>query len=537
MIPFRFIDGAPMRPYQLRTAHKIFTGNSGDGTAVIVDMGLGKTIAVLHGIAELINWRQLDKPVLIVAPIAVCNTVWRQEALGWSSTTWLQFSLLRGSVSSRRLALYRPAHIYLVNPELLDWLYKELRGSWDRFDMLVVDESSMFKAHNGKRFKLLTNYGDRHTVRDEAGKTVKDETGKAILVGPHKFKRSVIMTGTPAPTSLLNLWAPMYIVDHGKRLHSQFDTYKERFFYKTAQVAEHTFKFEVSPDELEVRPEWMPKDGAPIKIHELIADVTVELSAEDYGMLPETIGDASKGEIPETHIHKIDLPVHIREFYDRMEKEALIELGKDFVMAANGGAKSMLCHQMANGFIYKNDDFGQNVTEHLHDYKLKELVDLIDRIDNNVIVTYHFKADKERIVNALTAANISFGILTSKNSEAMLKLWNGGHLPVMLLHPQSAGHGINAQMGGHHIIWFSQIWSLERYMQTNARIARSGQKNIVGIHHIVAHKTVDELMLMMYKERGDTQTKFRAALRKYQDLRGWNVRDIADFEKELEAVL
>jgi SNF2 family DNA or RNA helicase len=158
-------------------------------------------------------------------------------------------------------------------------------------------------------------------------------------------------------------------------------------------------------------------------------------------------------------------------------------------------------------------------------------------IDNNVIVTYHFKADKERIVHALNEAGISHGILTSRNSEQMLKLWNAGKVPVMLLHPQSAGHGINAQMGGHHIIWFSQIWSLERYMQTNARIARSGQKNIVGIHHIVADKTVDDLMLMTYKERGDTQTKFRAALRKYQDLRGWNVRDLADFEKQLEDVL
>jgi len=449
----------------------------------------------------------------------------------------MRFSLLRGTIPQRRLALYRPAHVYLVNPEMLGWLFKELRQTWDRFDVLVVDESSMFKAHNGKRFKLLTNYGDRHFVRDAEGKVVRDADGIGTRIGPHKFKRTVIMTGTPAPTSLLNLWAPMYIVDHGKRLHADYEVYKERFFYKAGQVADHQWRTEINPDELEVRPEWMPKDGAPIKIHELIADCTVELSAEDYGILPATIGDASKGDIPDTHVHKIELPDHIRAFYDQMEKEALIELGKDFVMAANGGAKSMLCHQMANGFIYKNDDYGQNKTEHLHDYKLEMLVELIETIDNNVMVTYHFKADKERIVNALNAANISYGILTSKNSEQMLKLWNGGNLPVMLLHPQSAGHGINAQMGGHHIIWFSQIWSLEKYMQTNARIARSGQKNIVGIHHIVANRTVDELMLMTYRERGDTQTKFRSALRKYQDLRGWNTRDITDFEKQLESVL
>ncbi len=528
-----------MRPYQLRASHKIFTGTNArdgtkDGTAIILDMGLGKTIIVLQSIVELIQFGVIRKPVLIVAPIAVCNTVWRQEAAGWSTTRGLRFSLLRGTVEKRRLGLYRPAHIYLVNPELLEWLYREMRETWDRFDMLVIDESSMFKSHTSKRFKLLSNYGDRHTIKDEHGKSVRDKQGKPILVGPHSFRRVVIMTGTPAPTSLLNLWAPMYLVDHGRRLHKRFEDYRDRFFHREGQVADHIHKYGINDDELEVREEWMPKDGAPTKIHELIADATVELGAEDYGILPQTIGDASKAPIPATHLHYIELPPEIRVLYDMMEKEALIELGKDFVMASHGGTKSMLCHQMANGFIYHDDDRGQQLTEHLHNAKIEKLLELIDLIDSNVVITYHFKADKDRIVAALHKANISFGVLTAKNSEKMLPLWNHGNLPVMLLHPQSAGHGINAQAGGHHLIWYSQIWSLERYMQTNARLARSGQKNIVGIHHIAALKTVDDLMLMTYLERGDTQTKFRSALRKYQTLRGWG---IAEPRRVLEDVL
>jgi len=328
----------------------------------------------------------------------------------------------------------------------------------------------------------------------------------------------------------------MFLVDHGKRLHTSFEQYRERYFYKEAQVADHVYRYGMPESELEVRPDWMPKDGAPVKIHEMIADVAVELNGEDYGILPQTIGDASKAAIPPSHLHYIELPGDIRALYDQMEKEALIELGKDFIMAANGGAKSMLCHQMANGFVYNTDDLGVQRTEPMHDLKLDMMVDLIDQIDSNVVITYWFKADKERIIRRLTKEGISYGVLTSKNSERMLALWNSGKLPAMLLHPQSAGHGINAQMGGHHVIWLSQIWSLEKYMQTNARVARSGQKHIVGIHHIVARKTVDDLMLLTYLERGDTQTKFRKALAKYQAMRGLGI-GLPDFNRKLEDVL
>lgn len=527
MIPYRLNDGAPMRPYQMAAAHKIFTSTPDAGTPLILDMGLGKTAIVLTAIKDLITWGRLTKPVLVVAPILVCETVWRQEARIWSHTTDLTFSLLRGSPWHRRFKLHRPADVYLINPEGLEWLHKEIRGDWSVFDMLVVDESSVFKVHTGKRFKLLTNYGDRHAQKGPDGRALRDEQGNLILVGPNRFKYTVIATGTPAPTSLLHLWPQMYIVDSGARLHKEFDTYRDRFFFKTAQVAEHTFKWEVADEELEVRPEWQPKDGAPEKIHELIADITVELDGAAYGVLPETIGDASKGEVPPSHLHFVELPNDARQYYDKMEKEALIELEKDFVIAANGGAKTMLCWQIANGFMYWRDQVGDQQTEPMHDAKLDKLVELIDMIPGSVIVTYYFKADYARITKRLADEKIPFSTLggNCKNPGKIIEEWNQGKIPVLLLHPQAAAHGVNLQFGGHQIIWYTMIWSLERYLQTIARVARSGQKHICGFHHIVARGTLDEVMLNMLGHRGDVQDRFRAALRAYQKLRGWAVDD------------
>lgn len=523
--PYRLNDHAPMRDYQLASAHRIFTGTQDDGTPVILDMGLGKTVIVLTAIKDLIMWGLITKPVLVVAPILVCETVWRQEARLWSHTGDLRFSLLRGQPFHRRYRLRQPADVYLINPEGLDWLFKEIRGDWSVFDMLVVDESSIFKTSAGKRFRLLTNYGDRHAIKGENGKALRDEAGQLVHIGPHRFKRTVICTGTPAPTSLLHLWPQMYIIDAGKRLHTKFETYRDRFFFKTAEVAEHTFKWEVSEEELEVRPEWQPKDGAPEKIHELIADVTVELDGAAYGVLPDTIGDASKGDVPPTHLHYVELPPDARAYYDKMEKDALVELGQDFVIAANGGAKTMLCWQIANGFMYWRDTVGNQQTEPMHNAKLDALVDLIDRIPGSVIVTYYFKADYERIVTRLHKEGIAFATLGGgcKNPTKVIDDWNTGRTGVLLLHPQAAAHGVNLQIGGHQIIWYTLIWSLERYLQLNARVARSGQKYICGFHHIVARGTLDELMLKMLAMRGDTQTRFRAALRAYQALRGWSV--------------
>lgn len=526
--PYRLIDGKEARDYQMRAAAKIFTGagdgDERDGTATIIDMGLGKTFIALQAIADLFQWRRINRPVLIIAPILVAETVWRQEAAAWNTTNWLTFSLLRGNKAEREKALATGAHCYLINPELLGWLHDRINGDWSLFDMLVVDESSAFKSPTSKRWKLLADSSKERIIKDRAtGKQLKDATGRLVRQHAHRFKRVVILTGTPAPTSLLNLWPQVYLLDQGKRLHTTFQTYRDRYFYKEGQVADHVYRYGIGEDEFEVRPDWMPKDGAPIKIHELMADLTVELNAADYGILPATIGDASKGDVPPTHKHLIELPPDIRELYDAMERDALIELGKDFIMAVNGGAKSLLCEQISSGFVYRTDEYGQQHTEHLHNLRLDKMEEVLDSINANTLLLYHFVADRLRIIERLTAHKRPFAVLSKKEGKEVIEHWNKGQIPLMLLHPQSASHGLNLQDGGHNLLWYAPQWSNERYQQTNARLARSGQTGVVGIHHIVANKTVDELKLLMYRTRGDNQTRFRQALRAYQALRGWGI--------------
>jgi hypothetical protein len=239
-------------------------------------------------------------------------------------TRHLTFGLIRGNERERAFALARPADVYLINPEGLKWLHKYLRGDWSHFDAMLIDESSMFKDNRSQRFRVLSNYGTQAHLRDPfTGKSFgKDSDGHIITVPPHRFVRSGVLTGTPSPSSMQNLWAPYYLVDHGERLHRKFDTFRNRFFHKTQMVAEHVHKYDINDEEAESRPDWQARNGAPERIHELIADITVELNAEDYGVLPKTIGDASKDStdpVPPSHKHYVDLPPALRKQYDMLE--------------------------------------------------------------------------------------------------------------------------------------------------------------------------------------------------------------------------
>jgi hypothetical protein len=542
--PDRFLTGNivatgdAMRAYQVRAAFQLYAGypirdmasgkfiigRERNGTAIHIDMGLGKTII---GLTAIVNWIAhgiITRPVLVVAPVKVCETVWRQEARDWTHTRHLTFSLIRGDEKARAFALARPANVYLINPELLQWLHKYLRGNWGLFDAMLIDESSMFKDNRAKRFRVLSNYGTQAALKDPfSGYALKDSDGHTVKIPPHRFVRSGVLTGTPSPQSYQNLWAPFYLIDHGERLHKKFDTYRSRFFHKTQQVAEHVHKYDINDEEDEARPDWQARTGSPERIHELIADVTVELNAEDYGVLPQTIGDASKqntSPVPPSHKHYVDMPDALRPQYNMLESEAILELQKDVIMAQNGGAKSMMCWQFANGAIYRTDDFGRKEWVELHASKLDKCVELIDLLNANVIVPYYFKHDLERLKAKFQKEGMAYAVLAGKNAERIIDRWNGGYIPIMLLHPQSAGHGLNLQFGGHHLVWFTMLWSLERYLQTNARLARSGQKQVVGIHSILTRNTTDELMFMNLGENGSDQQRFRAALRSYQQLRG-----------------
>lgn len=531
-----------MRPYQIRAAHKIFTGTPTrdmktgeyvgpdfDGTNVHIDMGLGKTIIGLTAVADMYRFGVCQRPTLIVAPIKVCETVWAQEARDWTHTRHLRIEVLRGNERERAYKLargydtinnYRNTDIFLINPEMLGWLFKWLRNDWSYFDALIIDDVAL-KNHKSKQFRTLTNYGRRDGPKDPlTGKAMRDEEGRLLKFPPHRFKRAAKLTGTPSTTGLHNVWSTNYIMDHGARLHKDYDTFEGRFFHKGRQVAPHVHDIEINAGEAESRPEYEARTGAPERIHELMADITIELDGADYGVLPSTIGDATKSEPPASHLHRVQLPDELRAKYDELEREAVLELAGDTLMAQNGGAKSMMCWQIANGAIYKTDDFGRKDVAELHDAKLDKLAELIERINTSVIVPYYFQHDYARIVRRLTKEGMHFASLKGKNTERTIQEWNAGRIPILLLHPQSAGHGLNLQFGGHTIIWYTMLWSLERYLQTNARIARSGQDAIVHIHSIVTERTTDELMLMNLRQNGSEQERFRAAIREYQQLRG-----------------
>lgn len=542
--------GWTMRKYQVRAAHKVFNGTplrdpkTGayvgpelDGTNVHIDMGLGKTIIGLTAIADWYRYGVLMRPTLILAPIKVCETVWRQEARQWSHTQHLRIGSLLGNERDRAFTLARAFNpetgvrgyeAILCNPEKLKWLFKYIREDWSYFDALLIDDVPL-KDPKSKQFRNITKYGTKRAVIDPVtGKAA--EPRKYYTVPPHRFKRAAKLTGTPSTSGLHNLWAPNYIMDHGQRLMREYDAFEARFFHKGAQVADHVHKVIVNTEEAESRPDYIARDGAPERMHELIADITIELNAEDYGVLPRVMGDASKGDLEDASpvnlnyfphtVHRVELPPDVREKYDTLEREAIIELMENTALAQNGGAKSMMCWQIANGALYMPDEFGAKTVQPVHDLKLDKLVEVIETLNANVIVPYWFQHDFARIVARLDREGMSYASLKGRNTERIINQWNDGQIPILLLHPQSAGHGLNLQYGGHHMIWFTLIWSLERYLQTLARIARSGQDCVVNNHHIVTSRTTDELMLSSLRQNGNDQSRFREALREYQKLRG-----------------
>lgn len=522
----------PMRSYQLRAAYKIFMGEPlrdpatgekdlanpiRDGVAVHIDPGLGKTVTALTAIVEWKKRGLLKRPVLVSAPIKVCETVWRQEARDWTHTQGLTFELIRGDEKRRAFAQKRPADIHLINPELLSWLQKYIRADWENeYDGLIIDEVSQFKDNRAQRFRVLSNYGTRVLVKDPTtGKVwVCPLTGLNKVVPPPRFKRVAVLTGTPSPSGLQNLWSPFYLLDHGTRLHKTFDTFQGRYFHKTKQVAAYTYDYELNAEEEEVRPEWQTRDGGQERIHELIADITVELNAADYGILPRQMPPVK---------HYIDLPDEILPHYRALEKEAVFEMLKDPIIAANGGAKSQMCWQICNGAIYNTDEFGKKTWSELHTRKLDKLIEIIDEQDQHRLIPYWFNHDRDRIVARFKKEGIPYAILNAKNAQQIIDRWNAKGIPNLLIHPASAAHGLNLQFGGHRLTFFSTIWSLEKWLQTIARLARSGQKEIVGIDVIMARNTTDDVRYNSVFEHGTEQERFRKATLAYQRQMGMDL--------------
>lgn len=434
---------------QLRPSQEVMVQHLLDHNhaGLFVDMGWGKTIAMLRAL-----WEMEEGPTLLVAPIRVIQSVWRQEARKWGIA--LSFSLVYGKPKERLAALDKKADIYLINPENLVWLFNQKK--LPKFQILIVDESSMFKNVGSKRFRKL-----RYKIKN--------------------FKRRYILTGTPTPNSLLELWPQMFMLDQGERLGRTAGAYKSRFFHA---VDYHGWKFE-------------PNEGAKEIIYDRVQDIVLQQG----GNLPG---------LPEFTYNRIRVtldPKH-KKFYDDIEEEALATFDGVTITAANVVSGMMKCRQISNGMFYDND--GKAVE--LHTKKIDALKEVIEETGSNVIVVYNFRHELAAIQKKLKEYK---PVVLNRDKDAVEK-WNAGEIRVLLLHPASGGHGLNLQDGGHTMVWFGLTFSYEQFAQTIKRIHRSGQQHPVVCHFITARGTVDQLMWRVLRSKEKGQAELLKALEDYR---------------------
>ncbi|MCI6749487.1 MAG: DEAD/DEAH box helicase [Megasphaera elsdenii] len=413
-------------------------------TALFLDMGLGKTVTTLTAIRDLMYDTFEVRRVLVVAPLRVARDTWPEEIRKWDHLKDLTCSVVVGTVAERRRALQKEADIYIVNRENLAWLYQNSRLD---FDMVVLDELSSFKNAKSKRFKAM--------------KAMRPDV-----------KRIVGLTGTPSGNGLMDLWAEFRLLDMGERLGKYISQYRNLYFKPDKRNGMVVFSYK-------------PLPGAEEVIYHQIADITVSMKATDYLKMPELVSVAKEVTLSEKE----------RKRYDELKKSLVLELPGGEVTAANAASLTMKLSQMANGAIYTDD---RNVVG-IHDRKLDALEDLVESANGQpVLVAYWFKHDKDRIQKRMEAREL-------KDSQDFAD-WNAGKIPVALIHPASAGHGLNLQQGGSILIWFGLTWSLELYQQTNARLWRQGQQSrTVIIQHLVAKGTIDERILKVLEHKDGTQ--------------------------------
>lgn len=426
--------------------------------AVMLDMGLGKTSITLTAINDLLFDSFEVSKVLIIAPLRVARDTWNAEIQKWDHLKSLTYSVAVGSVKERTEALHRKADIYIVNRENLTWLVDNFPFD---FDMVVIDELSSFKNHKAKRFKSL------------------------MQVRP-QVKRVVGLTGTPAGNGLMDLWAEFKVIDMGKRLGRFITHYRDEFFIPDKRNGQVIYSY-------------LPKSNAEEEIYRRISDISISMKASEYLKMPELV----------TSEYMVSLSDSERAAYDKMKKALILSLPDGKVAtAANAGALSGKLSQMANGAVYSDNG---EVTR-IHDRKLDALEDIIESMCGKpLMVAYWFKHDYQRITERLDKLGIEYMKL---DSEESIRRWNEGKLPVALVHPASAGHGLNLQDGGSTMVWFGITWSLELYQQTIARLYRQGQSSkTVVIQHIVCKDTIDERILKALEKKDHSQAALIEAVK------------------------
>ncbi|MBS8055685.1 SNF2-related protein [Streptococcus suis] len=428
--------------------------------AVILDMGMGKTATTLSAVNELMFDRFEVAKVLVIAPLRVANTVWSDEIEQWAELRHLRYSKIVGTPKQRKVALQKDADIYIVNRENLPWLVEQC-SPYFKWDMVVIDELSSFKSWQSKRFKAF------------------------MAMRPY-MKRIVGLTGTPSSNGLMDLFAEFKVIDGGERLGRFIGEFRSRYFEEGRRNGNIVY-------------EYIPMDYAECQIQDKISDITISMKALDYLDMPDLISTKKLVRMSEKE----------KEKYSQFKKEyVLSELDGLEVTAANAASLTNKLVQLSNGAVYSDD----HTVVPLHEQKLDALEDILESANGEtVLVAYWFKHDLARIIGRLEKLKVKSRVL---KTEEDIREWNKGNVPVGLLHPAGAGHGLNLQKGGHHLVWFGLTWSLELYQQTNARLWRQGQEaETVVIQHIVTEGTIDEEILKALENKDAQQERLIAAVK------------------------
>lgn len=426
-------------------AHKV--------SALFLDCGLGKTITTLTAINELMYDSFEISKVLIIAPLRVAQSTWKEEIEKWDHLNLLRYSIAVGDEKERIRALKQNSDIYIINRENVDWLVTKSEIDFN-FDMLIIDELSSFKSHTSKRFKSL------------------------LKIRPY-FERVVGLTGTPSSNGLMDLWAEFRVLDLGERLGRYITHYRNEYFLPDKRNGAVIFSYK-------------PQPNAEERIYRRLADMTISMKSTEYLKMPELI----------LNDIEINLDEEDQVKYKKFKKEMVMTIQEKEIDAINAASLSNKLIQLANGSIYDEDKKFYEV----HNKKLDKLEEIIESANGKpVLVAYWFKADKERIEKRFKVREIK--------TAGDIKQWNKGMIDLALIHPASAGHGLNLQSGGSTLVWFSLTWSLELYQQTNARLYRQGQKNTVVIHHLITKNTIDEDIMKSLKRKDKTQESLMRAVK------------------------
>ena len=418
--------------------------------AVLLDMGLGKTVITLTALNNLLfDYFEITR-VLVIAPLRVARNTWPQEIEKWDHLKDIRYSVAVGTEKDRLAAFQKDADIYIINRENVQWMVDHIPFE---FDAIVVDELSSFKNWNSKRFKSLMQ------VRPRA-------------------KRVIGLTGTPSGNGLMDLFAEFKVLDMGQRLGRFITKYRQEYFRPDRMNGQVVYSYKLLP-------------GAEKRIYDKISDITISMRAADYLKMPELINSE----------FMVFMDVDEQYAYDQMREDLTAQLKEGEVTAANAGVLSGKLCQMANGAVYTDEG---NV-DLIHGRKLDALEDIIESMNGKpLLVAYWYKHDLDRIETRLRMRKIEFARL---DTDANIAKWNKREIPVALIHPASAGHGLNLQSGGSTLCWFGITWSLELYQQTVARLYRQGQtSNTVVVQHIITADTIDERIMKALQYKDKTQS-------------------------------